>query len=191
MAQLHKGNRDASTVAVPLELKERIEAAAARHGFKRPGVYLTDLISALHPDDPQQSELAASIHAVIPALLQSAPVLRSGGKHVFAIRTPEGVKPRIKSAHQAFGYPRMTGYLVALMSALHPAPPKEPQVGPLRSTSALTPEAAFLVVNNLLAGRVDALLNAGNRSGYQQQTLLALYDLPQPQQAAGAQRTAA
>ncbi|MGR6924510.1 hypothetical protein ACU635_60540 [[Actinomadura] parvosata] len=190
MAQLHKGNRDTSTVAVPLELKERIEAAAARHGFKKPGVYLTDLISALHPGDDEQPELAASLDSVIPTLLAQAPQLTSGEKHVFAIRTPQGVKPRIRSAHRAHGHARMTGYLVALMSALHPAEPETARLGTVRDSSALTPEAAHSLVSLLLGGHAD-LSNAVSRPGCQQQELVDLSDLIRPQQPARPQRTAA
>ncbi|WP_188196712.1 hypothetical protein [Nonomuraea sp. SYSU D8015] len=187
MAQLHKGKRDTSTFAVPLELKERIEAAAKRHGYKKAGVYLTDLISALHPEHRQQPELAASIRSMIPMLLARAPELASNDRHVFATRTRVGVKDRIKSAYTAFGYSHMTAYLVALISALHPAPPKRAtdRNDRGRNVPALTPEATHSLVRILLNGGVDTPLpNADSTSRYEQQAVLDRYDLERPQQTA-------
>ncbi|MEU6720685.1 hypothetical protein ABZ897_55310 [Nonomuraea sp. NPDC046802] len=153
MAQLYKGKRDTSTFAVPLELKGRIEAAGERCGYKKPGVYLTDLISALHPDHRQQPKFAASIRSVIPRLLARAPELAPGDAHVFAIRTRVGVKSRIKSGYMAFGCSHMTAYLVALMSALHPATPKpQDDHDDVRDVPTLTPEVAQSLVSILLDG---------------------------------------
>jgi hypothetical protein len=185
MAQLYKGKRDASTVAVPLELKGRIEAAAAHHGYKKAGVYLNDLISRLHPDHRQQPELAASIRSVIPMLLERAPELASSEKHVFAVRTPVGVKARVKGAYGSYGYSDMTAYLVALMNALHPAKPENSREGAMPDVPTLTPEAAHSLVDILLSGSLDTPFPHGvSRSGPEQQALLDRYDLEPRQQTA-------
>ncbi|MEV0168911.1 hypothetical protein B0I32_15215 [Nonomuraea fuscirosea] len=184
MAQLYKGERDASTVAVPLELKERIEAAAVRHGYKRPGVYLNDLISGLHPDHRQQPEFAESIGSLIPLLLPRTPEWTSSNRHVFAIRTPVGVKSRIKSAYESLGYSQRTAYLVALMSALHPAAPGDDRESIMRDAPMLAPEAAHSLVDVVLDGSVDIPFPSAAKSGPEQQTLLDRYELEHPQQTA-------
>jgi hypothetical protein len=183
MAQLSKGQRDTSTFAVPSELRGRIEDAGKRHGYTQSGVYLADLISALHPEQRKDPELAASVESAIPMLLGSAQVPRSSGRHVFTFRTPLGVKPRIKSAYKSYGYSRMTAYLVTLMSALHPEEQEDGHSDKARGGHGLTPEAAYSLVSVLLSGGVDTSV-ANVRSAYQQQALLDAYDAERPRQTA-------
>ncbi|SPL88364.1 unnamed protein product [[Actinomadura] parvosata subsp. kistnae] len=180
MAQLSKGQRDTSTFAVPSELRRRIEDAGQRHGYTQPGVYLADLISALHPEQREDPERAASVQSAIPMLLGAAQVPVSGGRHVFTFRTPLGVKPRIKSAYKAYGYSRMTAYLVTLMSALHPEP-KEGDHG--HDGRGLAPEAARSLVGILLSGGADTSA-VDLRSTYEQQSFLDVYGADQPRQSA-------
>ncbi|MCA2228765.1 hypothetical protein [Nonomuraea aurantiaca] len=183
MAQLNKGKRDTSTFAVPFELKGRIEVAGERHGYTQPGVYLADLISALHPEPRQPSETHASLGAMIPMLLGTTQVPVSSERHVFTFRTPVGVKPRIKAAYKAYGYARMTAYLVDVMSALHPPQREDHRGESVHAGHTLTPEAAHSLVSSLLNDSHNISITSGPAS-YEQQAFLDLYDLERPQQTA-------
>lgn len=114
-----KGERETSTIKLPSDVWRRAETVARRHGSERPGVYVAELITAMHPNPARNRQLAASMHWVIPGLLQSGQV-SDGDKKALSVRTPLGVKDRVKVAFKDYGYPDMISYLAALISALHP-----------------------------------------------------------------------
>jgi hypothetical protein len=120
VAQHHKGERDLLTIKLPGALRARVAREAARHHYRQPGVYLADLISALHPNPEQAPQMAQSLNWVIPTLLQDTQEV-DGPKKKVTVRTPKGVKARIKVALNDYGYPDMIAYLGTLISTLHPA----------------------------------------------------------------------
>ncbi|WP_431921563.1 hypothetical protein [Nonomuraea jabiensis] len=161
MAQPYKGPRDISTLKLPLELRERMERAASLHKYRQLGVYMADLIVALHPNPAKDPARAAAMHSVIPTLLRGTQI--SGGiRKSVTVRTPKGAKARIKAAYSDYDYPDMTAYLGTLLSALHPT-----DGGGGEAATAST------LVGCLLAGDPISVSPAGNRIDEKQLSVLS------------------
>ncbi|MFI6485138.1 hypothetical protein ACIBH1_45015 [Nonomuraea sp. NPDC050663] len=69
MPQVHKGERSTTTFRPDLELKKRLNAAAAEHNFRHLNDYLVVLLGELHPDRTLQPEKAGTAVEMLGALL--------------------------------------------------------------------------------------------------------------------------
>ncbi|MEV1174930.1 hypothetical protein [Nonomuraea sp. NPDC049784] len=122
---------------------------------------MADLIAALHPNPAKDPARAAAMHSVIPTLLTDTQI-PGGTKKPVTVRTPKGVKARVKAAYSDYDYPDMTAYLATLLSALHPIDGEDGEAA-----------TASTLVGCLLAGDHISVPPSGSRVQEKQLSILS------------------